>query len=93
MFCAIMPLQRADILAQRYHHMDGGMHAWHWGVGIILLVLLIAGVVALAYLLIRQTGQTNKDSLQQETPLETLKKRYARGEITQEQFEQMKKDM
>jgi putative membrane protein len=93
MFCAIMPLQRSGILAQPYHHMDGGMHAWHWGLGIVLLVLLIAGVVALVYFLTRQAGQTNKDSLQQETPLETLKKRYARGEISQEQFEQMKKDM
>lgn len=28
-----------------------------------------------------------------ETPLEILKKRYARGEITREQFEEMKQDI
>ena len=34
-----------------------------------------------------------KDGGARENPIETLKSRYARGEITHEQFEQMKKDI
>jgi putative membrane protein len=35
----------------------------------------------------------NKNGQNNESPMETLKKRYAKGEITKEQFEEMKKNI
>ncbi len=37
-------------------------------------------------------GRTN-NNIEEETPLDILKKRYVKGEITKEEFEKMKKDL
>ncbi len=68
----------------------GWMIPWGW----ILIVIL---VVVLIYALGVRPGQhpplPSSGSHGEETPLDTLKKRYARGEISREDFEQMKKDL
>ncbi len=53
-------------------------------------VLVIAGVVWLVLWLARRAGVI---ALARETPLDVLKMRYARGEITKAQFEEMKRDL
>jgi putative membrane protein len=56
-------------------------------VGIVLVVVwLVSGGDGLPT---RRPGSGGE----QETPLDILKKRYARGEINRDQFEQMKKDL
>jgi len=66
------------------------MTPWGW----ILIVIL---VVILIYALAVRPGQhppsPSSESHGEETPLDILKKRYARGEISREDFEQMKKDL
>jgi putative membrane protein len=57
---------------------------------ILFWVLIIGGVVWLVQSLARGTGS---NAPQSESFLETLKRRYAKGEITKEQFEQMKHDL
>lgn len=51
------------------------------------LALLVVGIVWL----VQAAGK--KDSKEEETALEILRKRYARGEITKEEFDQMKMDL
>jgi len=74
------------------------MMGW-WGmpvlgvIGMLLFwVLLIGGIVWLVQSLSRGT-RTSTPSDPDGSPLEILKRRYAKGEITKEQFEQMKRDL
>lgn len=71
-------------------------HGWMWGLGmgfggLVMLTFwgaLIVGIV----LLIRSMG-VGGGPLAHSTPLDTLKRRYAAGEITREQYEQMRRDL
>jgi len=67
---------------------------WGWGMGfgwifmILFWALIILGIVALAkWVFSAAAGSSDK------RPLEILKERYARGEITRDQYEQMRRDL
>ncbi len=60
----------------------GGIYMW------ILFLIILAFVV---YLVVRWTKPAGAGT--GESPLDILKKRYARGEITKDEFEQKKKDL
>lgn len=60
--------------------------------GWIFWIAIIGLVIYLIVRLTNQRGGTSNNSTN-ETPLDVLKKRYARGEITKEEFESMKKDL
>ena len=73
--------------------MHGGNYGWGMGYGgffmILFWVLVILGVVYIVQAAVRsRTGPEQKES-----PLDVLKKRYARGEITKEEYEKMKDDL
>jgi putative membrane protein len=78
-------------------NMNGWGHMMGFGYGGILMwiiFLIIIGVII--YLVLRGTKSSNpfgSDSSSGETPLDILKKRYAKGEITREEFEGMKRDL
>ncbi len=56
--------------------------------------LVIIGLIVWLILTNGKRYNTEKNiPFDNETPLDILKKRYARGEINKEQFEQMKKDL
>lgn len=60
--------------------------------GVFFLVLVIGGGVWLVQYLAR--GSSSGPALpRSETPLEILKRRYAAGEITKDQFDTMKRDV
>jgi putative membrane protein len=75
-------------------HMDGYGHMMnYWGGGVVMWLLLLVAVGVLVYFLVKASQAGGLRPTLPETPLDILKKRYARGEITKEQFDQMKKDL
>jgi putative membrane protein len=55
----------------------------------------VALIVGIVYLSRRSRGYTGGfgGDIQEDSPLDILKKRYAKSEITKEEFEQKKKDL
>ena len=62
------------------------------GLELILLPLLLIGAIAYALGWRPQFNQTGPAKSSQ-TPEEILKARYARGEISREEYEQMRRDL
>jgi putative membrane protein len=73
--------------------MHWGDYGWGMGFGWIFMIifwaLVILGIMYIVHAVSRRAGQSGAE----ETPLDILKKRYARGEITKEEFERMKDDL
>ncbi len=73
--------------------MQWGAYGWGMGFGwlfmIIFWILVILGVAFIVQLVMRG----GKGGGQGETPLDIVKKRYAKGEITKEEFERLKDDL
>lgn len=65
-------------------HLFGGGFMWlFW----IIIILVIIWALKLA------TGQNTSQKANSESALEILKKRYARGDIDKQEFEQKRKDL
>lgn len=63
----------------------GGMFMW-------LILIILAGVVI--YFIFNQGKRTgNPPDPTRESPVEILKRRYANGEISKEEFDRIKKDL
>jgi putative membrane protein len=59
----------------------------------LLRVVLLGGVVLLVVWLLRQSRLIETRFQRGPRPLEILQERYARGEISKEQYEQMRTDL
>lgn len=76
---------------------NGMMYGYQGGMGWMVLgfvfwLAVIAGIVLLVIWIIGKSGK-GKQVQTEETALEILNKRYARGEISKEQYEEMKRDI
>lgn len=63
-----------------------------WG-SIVMFVFWIAVIVGIVFLVKWIIDQSRTNQRRDESPLEILKRRYAEGEITKEEFEEKKGDL
>ena len=69
----------------------GGM-GWWWAFGGIWMVIFWGSLIVLIVWGIKKLTERG-NSTQKRTPLDIAKERYAGGEISKEEFEQLKKDL
>lgn len=67
------------------------------GFGVFWMVLLLIALVALAVWLVRAssrgTGTSRAKDAERESAVEVAERRYAKGEISREEFESIKRDV
>ncbi len=95
--------QVRDIAAQWRGYGQGmgpGMMGWGYGMGWLGMILMglfwvavIVGIIFLIRWLFVSTGSKGHVAASEDSPLEIVKRRYARGEINKEEFEAKKKDL
>ena len=61
---------------------------WMIIVWIVIIALIVWGAIALV-----KRGSFSSDTPQKHDPLDTAKERYAKGEISKEEFEEIKKNL
>ncbi len=66
---------------------------WGWGaMGMVWMFLFWGSIIALAvWVVSRLTGRS--ESPDRQTPLDIARSRYASGEISRDEFEQLKRDL
>lgn len=70
--------------------MFDGQYMW---VGILVHLLLVIGVILLIIWIIRKLTHPKQVSFGSSNAIEIVKERYAKGEITKEEFENLRKDL
>lgn len=78
-------------------HGSGTMYGWGMGpVGWIFMILVWGVIIFVLILAVRwviQQGNPGNKKQAPQAPLEILKARYARGEISRDEYDQMKRDL
>jgi len=86
---AVLSVQRAGATGSSLGQMMPYGSMLMWGGGLIFLIVLIL----ILFFIIRIATTPAGEEASRETPLDVLKKRYAKGELSKEQFEGMRKDI
>lgn len=61
--------------------------------GLIMMLFLMIFFVVIGVVVVRMLGRHGSNMHHKVDPIDTIKERYAKGEITKEQFEQLWKDL
>jgi len=73
------------------HMMDDWGHmSWGYG-GVLMWLLFLALIGVVVYFVVRGEKWIKRDG--DETAIDILKKRYAKGELTKEEYRKMKEDL
>ena len=77
-----------------WNHMGWMMNGWGMGFGFILWLLILAAIIGGAVWLFRSQPVAGSRLQERRSPgLEVLEERYARGEISREEYLQKKRDI
>lgn len=76
-----------------YGAQDVGLYPLGAVLSLVFWGLIIGGVALLVVWLVRNTGRASGGTPSGDAALEILKTRYARGEITKEQFDTIRRDL
>lgn len=80
-----------------WSNMMGGLGSGIGWIGIILsfifFIIIIIGITLLIVWLVKRTTHSGIEDKGGSKALEVLRERYAKGEITKEQYENIKKDL
>lgn len=72
----------------------GDMFGWGLGGGIMMIIFWAVIILSIVWIVKEVGGRNNSDKTHRgKSAIEILEERYAKGEITKEQFESMKKDI
>ena len=91
-FVLLVTLVSSSCYYPRGSHMmdDWGHMTWGYG-GIFMWFILLVLIGVVLYFILRGDMWLRRGD--GETPLEILKKRYARGEITKDEYDRIKKEL
>ena len=67
--------------------------SWHFGIPTILISVLAALGIILCIRWLLMSKRQNQPAFHVETPLDILKKRYASGELTRDEYLNMRRDL
>jgi putative membrane protein len=74
----------------------GWGHMMHYGFGyggMFMWIIFLIVIGLLIYFIFQAKKTKGQTPIQNEAPLDILKRRYAKGEIAREEYERMKKDL
>lgn len=72
-------------------HWNNDMMGWGGGIGMIFFWIII--IVLIVFLIKWLVSQSKRGLEKKESPMDILKRRYARGEIDKAEFEEKKNDL
>ncbi len=73
--------------------MHWGDYGWGMGFGWLFMIIFWGLVILGVIYIVKMIAERSRPSEKGESALDILKKRYAKGEITREEFEKMKDDL
>ena len=73
---------------------NGDMFSWGLGGGIMMIIFWAVIILSIIWIVREVVGRNNSDKTHRDkSAIETLKERYAKGEIDKKEFEEKKKDL
>ncbi len=73
--------------------MHWGTYSWEMGLGWLYMIAFWTVIITAIVYLVKFFEKKSDSEVVHEPPLDTIRHRYAKGEITKEEFEKMKNEL